>query len=157
MTGIVNDPTVGKLNRVTQTINFANSPWKNIASGKKLFIVSGFVFIRLTAACVATLTNASGTTNMKLGITDFSTTALIGSTNHNSIVTNSLWYDAATSAPTVNSYTTITAGSPMIFVTSKNITVSVESVALTGGSINFICDWYPITVAATVSAGDGTV
>jgi len=159
MTGFINVPDFSIMNKLIQTIDFSTTPWKTAsASQKKLFTVSGSVMIYLFPGCTASITGTSAV--MSLGSAG-TIGYYIGDTTATNIAGNEIWESSTKNTYIARIYTPTAGGAavanfPIYACTSEHIGLIVKTADTTGGTIQFVCFWQPLTPGATVTAGDGS-
>jgi len=109
-----------------------------------LFTVSGPVLIEVIGYCTADLTGASAT--VEVGVAG-STAALIAQTTATAIDAGEIWHDATPDAK-------LEASTVMVqqLVNDLDIIQTVGTANVTGGSIDYVAYWYPLSPDASVTA-----
>lgn len=132
---------------VTYDGGTANDPGDFDGTGnpQTLFTVTGDVVLRVFGVCTTNLAGASAT--LEVGTTK-STAALIPQTTATDIDASELWHDATPDTDVEAS----TVGTEKILVGGADIIATVGTANITGGVVEYICAWYPLSENGKVVA-----
>jgi hypothetical protein len=123
---------------------------KNTSGSHSVFTISGDVRIRLLPICEGDLVGHGASSKITLGFNG-ATTGLIGNTTASVVDKGEIWISGASA--TVTTYKATSSALLDLIVSGKTaIKLTVNSVSLSSGKINFHLWWEPISEGATVAA-----
>lgn len=105
-----------------------------------LFTVTGTVAVRIFAVCSGSLTGATATT--EVGVSG-NTAALIAQTTATNITNGKVWVDTGPASVELL---------PSHAVVAANITQTIATAAVSGGTLTYYCVWNPISTDGNVVA-----
>jgi hypothetical protein len=130
-----------------KTITF-NGDVNGLVGNVRLFDVTGMVGVKIYARCAEDVRSSSGT--IEVG-TSTSTAGLIGQATASNLVANEIWHDA-----TPDQTLELATVSTEKLITS-DIILTVATDYVSGGKIDFVCIWRPLSVGANlVAAADNS-
>lgn len=108
-----------------------------------IFTVTGTVKVKIFARCTTNLAGASATLEVGTALT---TAGLIAQTTATDIDANEIWHDATPDA-------SVELDSVLTWkIVSQNIIGTVATANITGGVIEFVCYWIPLSADGKVVA-----
>jgi hypothetical protein len=136
---------------ITLPIDMTSATWNTVAAHEVL-TVTGLVRLRLWIECTSTLTDAGNGATIQLG-TEGATTAFIGASDTDNIVTGSVWADN-TPGDTSGAFSSLVLDK---VVNGLDVGYEIAVEAVTGGAITLHCVWEPMNATGAVVVGAGGV
>lgn len=129
---------------ILKSFTFTGAAGKGAVGTANLFTVTGSVKCTVYGICTSDLTEAAPTATISVGITG-STAAFIAVTNAVDIDTTEVWLDntpaRSESLPT-----------RLVLAQNSSIFATIAAQNVTGGTINFYCEYIPLSSGAKVVA-----
>jgi len=136
---------------ITLPIDMTSATWNTVATHEVL-TVTGLVRLRLWIECTDTLTDAGNGATIQLG-TEGATTAFIGASDTDNVVTGSIWADN-TPGDTSGAFSSLVLDK---VVNGLDVGYEIAVEAVTGGAITLHCVWEPLNATGNVVVGAGGV
>jgi hypothetical protein len=145
------------IDAVVDTLNakvgggYTNTPKLSVdmttASPINLFTVTGVVEAAVIGVVTATVTSG-GVPTAEVGVAGTTALYIAQVADATGLATNEIWHDANPDATAEAS----TVWVPYISTNGQDIICTIGGAAITGGTIDFYCKWYPISSGASVAA-----
>lgn len=142
-------------NHIVVTANMENATWNTVAT-HEILTITGAVRLQVWAVCTEGMTSAGGAGASEIRFGSETSTQLLGYTN-----------DADWSANTFVVFSNGSGGGSVfdlqltptvikeILLYNEDFGYEIANYALTDGTIEFHCVWWPMRTSATVVAGAG--